>query len=208
MKKLLLAAVLSTAALSTTSTALAYPMQGGGCGGCGTAAMGGDMNMQPSCSSSAPFEPTVENITQMAEHRLAMGGNKNLKLDSVTEKDGKFTIRITTLDGELVKERVIDPNNPQSAYMNREPLTLEQARDVIEGRLAMRGNPNIKLGEIKEVDGQFIVTITTKKGSLVEEITIDPKNPYKGHMKNGKGRGNMGMYRNGHKGRGHHGGGW
>ncbi len=180
MKKLLLTTLLSTAVLTTTFSASA--MMGNGNGDCGKNAM----NMQN-------MELTTESITQMFERRLEMRGNKNIKLDSVTEKDGKFVVRITTLDGELVQEKIIDPKNPQrgmmGGMMSGEPLTLEQAKKVIEGRLAMRGNPNIKLGEIKEVDGKFVAKITTQKGSLVEEITIDPQDP-RGMM--GKGKGMMG----------------
>ncbi len=206
MKKLLLATLVSATTLSTATFALAYPMQGGGYGGCGNCGMQAEMN----CMQNDQFEPTVESITQRVEQRLAMRGNQNIKLDSVTEKDGKFIVRITTLDGDLVNERIIDPNNPQPGYMNAEPLTLDRAKEFIEGHLAMRGNPNIKLGEIKEKDGLFVATITTKKGSLVNEITIDPQNPHGSFMQNGRGgKMGMGMNRGGRMGGGmggHHGG--
>ncbi len=172
MKKLLLTSLVSTAILATTFTASANSHR-----------MGNN------------FEYNVENITQMFERRLEMRGNKNIKLDSVTEKDGKFVVRITTADGELVEEKIIDPASSKrgmkGGMMDREPLTLEQAQKIIEGRLAMRGNPNVKLGEIKEVDGKFVATITTQKGSLVEEITIDPQNPHGAMMKDHMGKGKM-----------------
>lgn len=173
MRKLLLGSLLSGAMIAATSTAWAYPMMAGNGG----------------------FEPSVEGITQMVEQHLEMRGNKNIKLDSVTEKDGKFIVRITTLDGELVRENVIDPQNQGRPYMQRDPLTKDQAKTIIEGHLTMRGNPNIKLDKIEEKDGKFIAKITTKKGSLVEEITIDPQNPnssFMGMMNSHRGKGMMG----------------
>ncbi len=183
MRKLLLGSLLSGAMIAATSTAWAYPMMGGNGG----------------------FEPSVEGITQMVEQHLEMRGNKNIKLDSVTEKDGKFVVRITTLDGELVRENVIDPQNQGRPYMQRDPLTKDQAKTIIEGHLTMQGNPNIKLDKIEEKDGKFIAKITTKKGSLVEEITIDPQNPnssFMGMMNSHRGGDNGMMMGKGMRGKG------
>ena len=175
MKKLLWSTVASIAVLSSAS-AFAAPNQGNKMG--------------------ANFTPTVETITARAEQRIA--GNPNLKIDSVTEADGKFTIRIVTKDGSLVDEKVIDPTQRGQGHgmmmMSDTPLTVERTKEILEGKLAMRGNPNIKLGEVTEVDGKIKATIVTQDGSLVNEFDIDPAQPFDAfHQMMGMGMGNNDM---------------
>ena len=54
-----------------------------------------------------------------------------------------------------------------------EKLTQERAEAIVKQRLAFIGNPNLKLGEVKEEDGSFVADITTKDGSLVDRLRID-----------------------------------
>ena len=53
-------------------------------------------------------------------------------------------------------------------------LTAEKVKDIFEGRIAMHGNDNITVGDVKASDdGNFTVTIVTKDGSLVQTLTVD-----------------------------------
>ena len=53
-----------------------------------------------------------------------------------------------------------------------QPLTQDQVEEMAEHFVA--NNPNLKIGKIKEKEGDFIVEIVTKKGSvLVEKVAID-----------------------------------
>lgn len=55
-------------------------------------------------------------------------------------------------------------------------LTNDQVKDIVEGRLAMSGNPNLKVGKITaKEDGVVSVDITTKTGALVETQEISTK---------------------------------
>lgn len=188
MKKLLWSTVASIAVLSSAS-AFAAPNQN---------------------KMGANITPTVETITARVEQRLV--GNPNLKLDSVTEADGKFTVRIVTQDGSLVEEKIIDPTQRGQGrgMMNSDtPLTVERTKEILEGKLAMRGNPNLKLGEITEVDGKIKATIVTQDGSLVNEFDIDPAQPFDAFhqmmgMNNGGMKGQMMGRGKGDNGHGYH----
>lgn len=53
-------------------------------------------------------------------------------------------------------------------------LTVEKVKAIFEGRLAMHGNDNIKVGDVNAADdGNFTVTIVTKDGSLVQTLKVD-----------------------------------
>lgn len=55
-------------------------------------------------------------------------------------------------------------------------LTPERVKDIIEGKLAWRGNENLKVGEVTtDADGQIIAQLVTKDNSLVETLKFDPK---------------------------------
>ncbi len=55
-------------------------------------------------------------------------------------------------------------------------LSVDDVRKIVEGRLAWRGNPNIKLGKVEKVkDGVIAFEIVTKDGSLVRRWLMDPK---------------------------------
>ncbi len=53
-------------------------------------------------------------------------------------------------------------------------LSADDVRKMFEARLAWRGNPNLKLGEVKERDEDTIVAdVVTKDDSLVQRYQVD-----------------------------------
>ncbi len=54
-----------------------------------------------------------------------------------------------------------------------QPLSLDQAKTLIENQLRMANNPNLKLGKVTEEKDHFLGEITTKDGSLVDKIQVD-----------------------------------
>ena len=65
---------------------------------------------------------------------------------------------------------------PWGVPMQPKELTVEDVKTFFEQRLAWRGNPNIKLGDVKEKDENTIVAeIVTQDGSLVQRVEIDRK---------------------------------
>lgn len=55
-------------------------------------------------------------------------------------------------------------------------LTPERVKEILEGRLAWRGNDNLKIGDVTtDSDGNIIAKLVTKDNSLVETFKIDPK---------------------------------
>lgn len=58
--------------------------------------------------------------------------------------------------------------------LSDQPLSAEQVKEIMEGRLAWHGNDNLKLGEVTEKDDKTVtVQILTKDGSLVRSLEID-----------------------------------
>ncbi len=55
------------------------------------------------------------------------------------------------------------------------PITIDQAKLVLEHYIAFSENPNIRLGRITEYDDYFEAEIVTKEGSLVDIVTIDKR---------------------------------
>lgn len=54
------------------------------------------------------------------------------------------------------------------------PLNADEVKEIIEGRLAWRGNENLAVGQVSEKDDKVItVQIVTKDGSLVRTLEID-----------------------------------
>jgi hypothetical protein len=60
-----------------------------------------------------------------------------------------------------------------NAAIKGEPVTLEQARKLLDNYLVRLANPNLKAGELVDKGGNFEATIVTKDGSLVQRIEID-----------------------------------
>ena len=52
------------------------------------------------------------------------------------------------------------------------PLTLDDAKAMVEGRLAFMRNPNLKLGNITDQGAGFEAEILTQDGSLVDKLVI------------------------------------
>jgi hypothetical protein len=62
-----------------------------------------------------------------------------------------------------MRERIIE----RRAAIDRK-LTSEQVRDIVAGRLALSGNPNLKVGKVTaKAEGVVAVDIVTKTGALV-----------------------------------------
>lgn len=53
--------------------------------------------------------------------------------------------------------------------------TKEQVTAWVQNHLARVGNPNLKLGEVKETDTTIEAQIVTKDNSLVEKIIVDKR---------------------------------
>ena len=52
-------------------------------------------------------------------------------------------------------------------------LTADQVRTLAEAHLIMRGNQNLKVGEVSETeDGTYLVEIVTQEDSLVQRVEI------------------------------------
>ncbi len=56
-----------------------------------------------------------------------------------------------------------------------EKLTKEKAETLVKRQLAMMGNPNLKLGTVKEETDRFVAEIVTKEDSLVDRLQIDKR---------------------------------
>ena len=52
-------------------------------------------------------------------------------------------------------------------------LTKEKAETLVKQQLARLGNPNLKLGSVKEEATRFTAEIVTKENSLVDRLQID-----------------------------------
>lgn len=52
------------------------------------------------------------------------------------------------------------------------PLTLDDAKAMVEGRLAFMRNPNLKMGDITDQGSSFEAEILTRDGSLVDKLVI------------------------------------
>jgi len=53
-------------------------------------------------------------------------------------------------------------------------LSVEQVKDILEGKIAMHGNDNLKVGKVEaKDDNTAIAEIVTKDGSLVQTLEVD-----------------------------------
>lgn len=55
------------------------------------------------------------------------------------------------------------------------PLTMDQAKVLVDHYLNTTGNPNLKEGKISDKDKYFEAEIVTKEGSLVDKLMVDKK---------------------------------
>jgi hypothetical protein len=61
-------------------------------------------------------------------------------------------------------------------------MGLNEAKGMFEDYMKSANNPNLKLGKIKEQKDRFVAQITTKDGSLVDEIALDRYSGYMGSI--------------------------
>ena len=53
-------------------------------------------------------------------------------------------------------------------------LSVEQVKDIIEGKIAFHGNDNLKVGKIEAKDDDTVIAeIVTKDGSLVQKVAVN-----------------------------------
>ncbi|MDY7017113.1 MAG: hypothetical protein SVK44_02635 [Nitrospirota bacterium] len=79
---------------------------------------------------------------------------------------------------------------PSYGYTPRPPryakpsgaMGLNEAKGMFEEYMKSTNNPNLKLGKIKEQKDRFVAQITTKDGSLVDEIALDRYSGYMGSV--------------------------
>jgi len=143
---------------------------------------------------------TPEQVRDIVAGRLAMSGNTNLKVGKVTAKEeGVISVEIVTKTGALVDTNEISTKSGRPVAMekmraafrdHRGPggrgglgvrdaqkdlkLTVDQVRKLAEAQLIRRGNPNLKVGQVKEKDADTItVDIVASDNSLVSQREVD-----------------------------------
>ena len=57
----------------------------------------------------------------------------------------------------------------------QKPMTKKDAEALVQNYLKSTGNPNLKLGEIKDERSAYEVAIVTKDNSLVDKILVDKR---------------------------------
>ena len=76
---------------------------------------------------------------------------------------------------EPMRERMIERMADRHSQMDKD-LSLDQVRDIVEGRLAMMGNTNLKVGDVTETgDDTVAVDIVTQDDSLVQSVEISTR---------------------------------
>jgi hypothetical protein len=67
------------------------------------------------------------------------------------------------------------PGSPESQKLEtRKALTQEDAVSIVQNYLDHTTNPNLKVGEVEnEEDGDYLVEIVTKDGSLVDKLEVN-----------------------------------
>jgi len=68
-----------------------------------------------------------------------------------------------------------EPNEPYpyGRQQPQKPLDKDQAKTMVDNYLKSTGNPNLKLGDIKDEGQYFEADIVTKDNSLVDKILVD-----------------------------------
>ena len=103
------------------------------------------------------------------------------------------------------RERMIERMAERHQQVDKD-LSLTQVRDIVEGRLAMMGNTNLKVGDVTETGNDTVaVDIVTQEDSLVQTIEIstrtgrpvDTERRFVGRMGRGPGSRFMGPRRRG-----------
>lgn len=60
----------------------------------------------------------------------------------------------------------------KGAEMLEREFSSDQIRTLVEARLIMKGNPNVKVGKVSSSKNGYQVTIVTQENSLVEELSL------------------------------------
>lgn len=63
--------------------------------------------------------------------------------------------------------------NPYAQQQPQKPIDKDQAKSMVENYLKSTGNPNLKLGDIKDEGQNFEADVVTKDNSLADKILID-----------------------------------
>ncbi len=78
-------------------------------------------------------------------------------------------------ENEQMRERMIERMIERQGHVDKD-LSLDQVRDIVEGRLAMMGNTNLKVGDVTETgDNTVAVDIVTQDDSLVQSVEISTR---------------------------------
>lgn len=62
---------------------------------------------------------------------------------------------------------------PYAQQQPQKPVDKDQAKSMVENYLRSTGNPNLKLGDIKDEGQNFEADVVTKDNSLADKILID-----------------------------------
>ena len=62
---------------------------------------------------------------------------------------------------------------PYAQQQSQKPIDKDQAESIVENYLKSTGNPNLKLGGIKDEGQNFEADVVTKDNSLADKILID-----------------------------------
>jgi hypothetical protein len=62
---------------------------------------------------------------------------------------------------------------PYAQQQPQKPIDQDQAKTMVENYLKSTGNPNLKLGDIKDEGQYFQADVVTKDNSLVDKILVD-----------------------------------
>ena len=75
--------------------------------------------------------------------------------------------------GMMGSERYSDSQYGPDYRQQQNPLREDDARSILENYLRSKGNPNLKLGQIKDKGKAFEGEIVTRDDSLVDKILVD-----------------------------------
>ncbi len=140
-------------------------------------------------SMEKPRTPlTMEQARAIVDGRLAQWRSE-LKSGKVTEKDpNTYEIELLKPDGSL--DRVVPMDKITGHHhrfndKNLPPLTMEQARAIVAGRLAMKRS-ELKIGKITEKDANtYSVELLKADGTVEKVVPLDKLNGWH-HNKDGK----------------------
>jgi len=62
---------------------------------------------------------------------------------------------------------------PYAQQQPQKPIDKDQAKSMVENYLKSTGNPNLKLGDIKDAGQNFEADVVTKDNSLADKILVD-----------------------------------